>query len=54
MADVKIDPSLIPDHEYDQACEVLFASISMALANPVLRAEFEAWKQTEAQKGVTA
>lgn len=47
----KIDPAEVPDCDYDLACTVLFSSISMALSNPKLRSEYEAWKL--ARKEVT-
>lgn len=44
MIEVRIDPKLIPDFEYDRACTILSASISVALSNPDLRREYEEWK----------
>lgn len=45
MNAVHIDPSRIPDCDYDLACTVLFSSISRALADPKLRQEYEEWKE---------
>ena len=42
---VKIDPDLIPNYVYDQACAVLCTSICRLLSDPALRQEFEAWKK---------
>lgn len=56
---VRIDPTLIPDCDYDLACSVLYASISRALADPKTRQEYEAWKkeyiaQTARERGSNA
>ena len=45
--EVRIDPAKVPDYAYDAACSVLAASISKALENPALRAEYEAWKRRD-------
>ena len=50
---IRVDPALVPDCDYDLACTVLFSSISRALANPKLRAEYEAWKIENAAKAAT-
>ena len=50
---VRVDPALVPDCEYDRICASLYESISMALANPKLRAEYEAWKKENAAKAAT-
>lgn len=47
---VRIDPSLIPDSEYDVACSVLAKSIRLALADEEKRKEFERWKAARAQQ----
>lgn len=41
-----IDPKQVPDYAYDIACTILFSSISRALADPKLKAEYEAWKRS--------
>lgn len=51
--DVRVDPSLVPDCEYDLICASLYASISMALSNPKLREEYEEWKKNNAAKAAT-
>ncbi|MBO5567792.1 MAG: hypothetical protein J6A79_02435 [Clostridia bacterium] len=48
--DVRVDPSLVPDCEYDLICASLYASISAALSDPKLRAEYEEWKKNNAAK----
>lgn len=40
----RIDPALIPDYAYDEACRVLNASIRRALADPELRRDYEEFK----------
>lgn len=44
---VRIDPAKIPDYAYEQACRVLYSSISRALADPKLSREYEEWKQKQ-------
>ncbi len=45
MDEVYIDPSLIPQSVFDEACSVLYSSIRAALSDPAVAAEFEQWKQ---------
>ena len=45
---VRISPDLIPAADYDVGCRVLAASIRHALADPVLRAQYEEWKRQKA------
>ena len=40
----KIDPKSVPQSDYDRACKLLYACIKRALADPVLRADYEMWK----------
>ncbi len=48
---VVIDPKDIPDECYQIGCSILYSSIRRALADPVLKADFEAWKkEREARK----
>ena len=42
--DIFIDPKTIPSSVLETACRVLNSSIRLALADPVKRADFEAWK----------
>ncbi|MCI8332641.1 MAG: hypothetical protein HFE78_07435 [Clostridiales bacterium] len=42
---VTIDPSLIPKEDWQIACSVLKSSLHIALADPKLKAEYEAWKR---------
>lgn len=43
MNDVHIDPALIPEVEWDMMCRTLADCIKRAMADPKLRAEYEAW-----------
>lgn len=38
-------PSEIPESILNEACSILFASISAALSDPAVAADFEQWKQ---------
>lgn len=44
-----IRPKDIPDVDYELGCRVLFSSISLALKDPIARAQFEAWKKRRKQ-----
>lgn len=44
METVRIDPALVPNRAWDEACRILRESITAALADPKLRAEYEAFK----------
>lgn len=45
---VRIDPTLVPDCDYDRACAALYQSITQALDDPKLRQEYEDWKKKNA------
>lgn len=42
---VKIDPSLVPDGEWQTACSILAASIRLAFADSAKREDYERWKR---------
>lgn len=42
---VEIDPSLVPDGEWQTACSILVASVRLALADHAKREDYERWKQ---------
>ena len=46
----QIDISQIPDYVMDQLCAALYESISIALADPKLRQEYEDWKKGRIDK----
>jgi len=48
-AQARIDPTLVPDGEYEVACSVLASSIRLALMNPELRKDYEDWKAARGQ-----
>ena len=45
---VKIDPALIPDYVYDDACRILEQCIKAARREPGYQEELEVFKQTKA------
>lgn len=47
--EAEIHPEDIPDDVYDMMCVVLNRSVRLALADPVKRAEYEAWKKEQQQ-----
>lgn len=46
----KIDPTLIPNCEWDRICSELDKSIRAALSDPVLRAEYDEWKRQHSDR----
>lgn len=44
----KIDPAKVPDYAWDSGCRILQQCIRQALADPVLRKDFEDWKARRA------
>lgn len=48
--EIVIDFKSIPRGTLDAACRVLTSSIQKALADPVKRAEYEAWKKERAKE----
>ena len=52
LEDCHIDPKKIPNVDYEIGCSVLAASIRRLLADPKIRAEYEAWKK--ARSGSTS
>lgn len=41
----EIEPEQVPNIKFLNACVILNSCLKQALANPALRAEFEAWKE---------
>ena len=52
LEEVHIDPKEIPNVDYKIGCSVLAASIRRLLADPEIRAEYEAWEK--ARSGSTS
>ena len=52
--EVKVRPEEIPDYAWQQGFRVLAKSIQRALADPKIRAEYEAWKASQAAQEVRA
>jgi len=52
--EVKIRPEDIPDYAWQQGFRVLAQSIQRLLADPKLRAEYEAWKAAQAAQEARA
>lgn len=44
MSEVRINPALVPNSVFDQACRIIQARMKEAIADPKLHAECEAWK----------
>jgi len=44
MEEIHINTAEIPEHVYDWGCRVLYHSVTAALEDPALRAEYKAWK----------
>ena len=48
---IKINPTDIPDADYQTACRILSYSVRRAFENPRVRQEYELWKaEKEARK----
>ena len=47
MNQVKIDPAAIPSYAWEQGFRIVADSLKRLLADPKIRAEYEAWKEAQ-------